>query len=64
MQDTTVLFQDSIHLAEKLMQHGKDFDLVPLPSSLHDGTRKDYTAVHFMRKIVQFFDRHLGGGAR
>jgi dipeptidyl-peptidase-4 len=64
MQDTTVLFQDSINLAEKLMQHGKDFDLVPLPSSLHDGTRKDYTAVHLMRKIVQFFDRHLGQGPR
>ncbi len=64
MQDSTVLFQDTINLAEKLMILGKDFDLVPLPSSLHDGTRKDYTAVHLMRKIVQFFDRHLGPGAR
>ncbi len=64
MQDSTVLFQDTINLAEKLMTLGKDFDLVPLPSSLHDGTRKDYTAVHLMRKIVQFFDRHLGAGPR
>ncbi len=64
MQDTTVLFQDSINLAEKLMTLGKDFDLVVLPSSLHDGTRKDYTALHLMRKIAQFFDRHLGPGPR
>jgi dipeptidyl-peptidase-4 len=64
MQDTTVLFQDSVNLAEKLMTLGKDFDLVVLPSSLHDGTRKDYTALHLMRKIVQFFDRHLGSGPR
>jgi dipeptidyl-peptidase-4 len=59
MQDETVLFKDSVTLAEKLMQSGEDFDLVILPSSVHDGTRKDYTAVHLMRKIVQFFDRHL-----
>jgi dipeptidyl-peptidase-4 len=59
MQDETVLFKDSVALAEKLMQLGKDFDLVILPSSVHDGTRKVYTAVHLMRKIVQFFDRHL-----
>jgi dipeptidyl-peptidase-4 len=64
MQDTTVLFQDSINLAEKLMTLGKDFDLVVLPSSLHDGTRKDYTALHLMRKIVQFFDRHLDSRTR
>ena len=64
MQDTTVLFQDSVNLAEKLMKLGKDFDLVVLPSSLHDGTRKDYTALHLMRKITQFFDRHLGPGPR
>jgi dipeptidyl-peptidase-4 len=59
MQDTTVLFKDSVQLAEKLMTLGKDFDFVMLPSSPHDGTRKEYTSVHLMRKIVQFFDRHL-----
>jgi dipeptidyl aminopeptidase/acylaminoacyl peptidase len=48
-----------VQLAEKLMTLGKEFDFVMLPSSPHDGTRKDYTAVHLMRKIVQFFDRHL-----
>jgi hypothetical protein len=57
-----VLFKDSVQLAEKCMTSGKDFDFVMLSSSPHDGTRKDYTSVHSMRKIVQFFDQQLKNG--
>ena len=37
MQDDIVLFHDSVRLIEKLMLLGKNFDLVVLPSSVHDG---------------------------
>lgn len=64
MQDGIVLFKDSVALAEKLMLLGKDFDFVPLPSSVHDAMRRDYTAAHVLRKIAQHFERHLGKGPR
>jgi dipeptidyl-peptidase-4 len=64
MQDSIVLFKDSVVLVEKLMLAGKDFEFVMLPSSVHDAWRQDYVATHVMKKIVGFFDRHLGRGAR
>jgi dipeptidyl-peptidase-4 len=60
MQDSIVLFKDSVVLAETLMMAGKDFDFVPLPSSVHDAWHQPHVAGHVMRKIVEFFDRHLG----
>ena len=63
MQDTICLFRDSIHLAEKLMLLGKDFDFVPLPTSVHgDARTKDFIGTHVLRKIDQHFGRHLGSG--
>ena len=63
MQDTICLFRDSIHLAEKLMLLGKDFDFVPLPRSVHaDARNKDYVGTYVLRKIDQHFERHLGSG--
>jgi dipeptidyl-peptidase-4 len=64
MQDTSVLFKDSVTLAEKLMMLGKDFDLVLSPTSVHSWSRKDYVAVYFMNKLVGHFDRYLGRGPR
>jgi dipeptidyl aminopeptidase/acylaminoacyl peptidase len=64
MQDSIVLFKDSVVLAEKLMLLGKDFDFVVSPSSIHPWSQKDYVAVHFLRKLVSHFDRHLGRGPR
>ncbi len=61
MQDTVVLFKDSVVLAEKLMMLGKDFDIVISPSSVHDWSAKPYVARHVLRKIVDHFERHLGG---
>jgi dipeptidyl-peptidase-4 len=60
MQDTVVLFKDSVVLAEKLMMLGKDFDIVISPSSVHDWSAKPYVARHVLRKIVDHFERHLG----
>jgi dipeptidyl-peptidase-4 len=60
MQDTVVLFKDSVVLAEKLMMLGKDFDIVISPSSVHDWSAKPYIARHVLRKIVDHFERHLG----
>ncbi len=62
MQDTICLFRDSMHLAEKLMLLGKDFEIVPLPNSVHNARAKDYLATHVLRKIDQHFIRHLGSG--
>ena len=64
MRDGIVLFKDSVTLAEKLMLLGKDFDFVPLPSSVHNAMRRDYIAALVLRKITQHFERHLGKGPR
>ena len=63
-RDGIVLFKDSVTLAEKLMLLGKDFDFVPLPSSVHNAMRRDYIAALVLRKITQHFERHLGKGPR
>lgn len=61
MQDSIVLFKDTVTLIEKLMMLGKDFDLAVGPSSIHHWSRKDYVAVYMLRKLVDHFDRHLKG---
>ncbi len=62
MRDDIVLFKDSVLLVEKLMLLGKNFDIVFLPSSVHDAMRKDYVATFTLRKLVEHFDRYLGRG--
>jgi dipeptidyl-peptidase-4 len=62
MQDSVVLFKDSVTLAEKLMLLGKDFDFVVAPSAVHGWTRKDYVAVYLLKKLVGHFDRYIGRG--
>ena len=52
MQDSTVLFRDSVALAEKLMLLGKNFDLVIAPSAVHAWTQKDYVARYLLGKLV------------
>ena len=64
MQDDIVLFRDSVWLAEKLMMLGKSFDFVVLPSSVHAWTRKDYVAQFGLEKLVDYFDRYMGGGPK
>jgi dipeptidyl-peptidase-4 len=62
MQDSVVLFKDSVTLAEKLMMLGKDFDFVVAPSAVHSWSQKDYNAVYLLNKLVGHFDRYLGRG--
>lgn len=64
MQDTIVLFKDSVTLAEKLMMLGKPFDFVVAPSATHSWSRKDYVATYLLNKLVEHFDRYLGRGPR
>lgn len=58
-QDSIVLFKDSVQLADKLMQEGKDFEFVVLPSAVHEWSVKDYNARYGMTRIEEFFDRYL-----
>lgn len=60
LQDSVVLFRDSVILAEKLMLLGKDFEFVILPSATHSFGQKDYVAGFVLKKIAQHFERHLG----
>ena len=62
MQDSVVLFKDSVTLVEKLMMLGKDFDFVVAPSAVHSWSQKDYNAVYLLKKLVGHFDRYLGRG--
>ena len=64
MQDNIVLFKDSVVLAEKLMMLEKDFDFVVLPTAVHEWGTKDYVSLFGLRKLVGYFDTHLGRGPR
>lgn len=65
MRDDVVLFRDSVALTHKLMQLGKDVDLVALPDAGHGWDDEGlYQTVHAFRRLVGHFDRHLGGGPR
>ena len=59
MQDSIVLFKDSVQLAEKLMRAEKDFDLVVLPAAVHEWSVNDYVARYGLTKVVEHFDRYL-----
>ena len=64
MVDDIVLFKDTVTLAEKLMLLGKEFDVVIAPSAVHDWEERDYVAAYLLRKLVNHFNRYLGGGSR
>jgi dipeptidyl-peptidase-4 len=64
MQDSIVLFKDSVVLSEKLMRLGKDFEFVVIPNATHYWSRRDYAAVYALRQLVSHFKRHLGRGPR
>jgi dipeptidyl-peptidase-4 len=58
--DTTVLFMDSVSLARKMIQQGKDFELVVLPEASHGwDTGSSYQTVFAFKKMVDFFNRNL-----
>ncbi|MCE2899645.1 MAG: prolyl oligopeptidase family serine peptidase [Gemmatimonas sp.] len=61
LMDDVVPFKTTADLAEELMRQGKDFDLVIAPSATHGWTARPPHARYLLGKLVQHFDRHLGG---
>jgi len=62
MQDQVVPFKTTVALAEELIQHGKDFDFAFAPRGTHGWTGPPRYARYLLGKLVQHFERHLGGG--
>ena len=62
MRDRIVLYKDSLALVERLMELGKNVDLVTLPSSRHGWDREDLYQTRFaFKKLVEYFDRYVKG---
>jgi dipeptidyl-peptidase-4 len=59
-KDHVVLYADSIALSEKLIAHGKSFELVTMPGVGHywDASSIPETLFAF-KKMAEFFERHL-----
>ena len=65
MRDRVVLFKDTVTLVQRLIDLGKDVDLVTLPNSGHGWDNEGLAQTRFaFNKMVEFFNRHLGGGNR
>jgi dipeptidyl aminopeptidase/acylaminoacyl peptidase len=61
VQDDNVHFQDSVRLAQRLMELRKDnWDLIPYPVEPH-GFQQDYSRLDELRRRVKLFDRVLKG---
>lgn len=63
MQDDVVPFQTTVALAEELMKQGKDFDVAFAPAATHGWTQRPYYARYLLQRLVDHFNRYLGGGA-
>jgi len=65
MRDRVVLYKDTVTLVQRLIMLGKDVDLVTLPDSGHAWDNESLTQTRFaFSKMVEFFNRHLGGTER
>lgn len=61
VQDDNVHFQDSVRLAQRLMELRKDnWDFIPYPIEPH-GFQQDYSRLDEMRRRAKLFDRVLKG---
>ena len=58
-----VPFQTTVALAEELMKQGKDFDVAFAPAATHGWTQRPYYARYLLQRLVDHFNRYLGGGA-
>ena len=58
MGDSNVLFQDTVQLAEKLIQEGKSFGQAYYPQENH-GFVRDETWIDACRRTAEWFDRYL-----
>lgn len=59
MQDDNVLFQDTVQMTQKLIEAGKDFDVMFYPKDDHSIGRDD-SRVHIHRKIYEYLYEWLG----
>lgn len=60
INDSVVLFMDSINLARKMIKEGKDFELVVLPDASHAWDMgPSYQTLFAFKKMIGFFARHL-----
>ena len=61
MRDVVVLYKDSAWLTQYLLQLGKDVELVTLPDAGHGWDLEGLAQTRFaFRRLVEFFERHLG----
>jgi dipeptidyl-peptidase-4 len=64
MHDRIVLFKDSVTLVQRLIEEGKDVDLVALPNSPHSWDTGDLAQTRFAyHKLIEFFRLYLGDGS-
>jgi dipeptidyl-peptidase-4 len=64
MADDVVPFQTSVQLAEELVRQHKDYDSPSAPTATHAWAAREDDALYLYGKLVQHFDRWLGGTAR
>jgi dipeptidyl-peptidase 4 len=65
MRDDTVLFKDSVTLEQRLILEGKDVDLVVLPDAPHGWDTEGMAQTRYAyRRLVEYFSKYLGEGAR
>ncbi len=61
MRDVVVLYKDSVWLTQYLMQMGRDVELLSLPDAQHGWDTEGFYQTRFaFRRMLEFFDRHLG----
>ena len=61
MRDNIVLFKDSVTLTHRLIEQGKNVDLVVLPNAPHGWDTRGLAQTRYaFRKLVDHFQRHLG----
>jgi dipeptidyl aminopeptidase/acylaminoacyl peptidase len=58
MGDDNVLYQDAVHLVEKLIQEGKDFSQISYPQESH-GFVRDETWIDAFKRTAALFDDRL-----
>jgi len=63
MRDDTVLFKDTLVLAQRLLLADKDFEIAVLPDAPHGWDTQGLAQTRYaFRRLVEFFDRHLRPG--
>ncbi len=65
MEDDVVPFKTTVDLAEALMRAGRTtFDVAFAPAATHGWSQRPYYARYLLQKMVDHFDRYIGGGPR